>query len=78
MTGGWQVTPNGSGSTVQIWFVVTPKFAALQPMLLGLMSKDPARSFGELVARMVLDTRGALSAGANPATAGVRYRLADC
>lgn len=58
MSGGWTVDAQPSGSTVRIWFEVTPKHAALHPFILAVMSRDLARSFGDTVARMVIDAQG--------------------
>jgi hypothetical protein len=81
MRGGWQVLPNGAHSTIQIWYEVKPKYALLQPVILALMSRGLARSFGEIVTRMVLSARGAgvpESQNIDPATHDVAYRLANC
>ncbi|MCU0498810.1 MAG: SRPBCC family protein [Anaerolineae bacterium] len=60
MLGGWQVTPNpnGTGSTVTIWFEVTPKYRAAHPIILAFLARNFARSFGELVARMTAAANG--------------------
>jgi hypothetical protein len=79
MSGGWKVLPNGERATVQIWYEVTPKFALLHPLILALMSRGLARSFGEIVTRMVLALRGtAAPDSVDPARCDVAYRLADC
>jgi hypothetical protein len=43
---------------VTIWFEVTPKYKLLHPVILALMSRNIARSFGEVVARMTAAARG--------------------
>jgi Polyketide cyclase / dehydrase and lipid transport len=80
MRGGWAVDAQSSGSTVRIWFEVMPKHVVLHPFLLALMSKDLARSFGDTVARMVIDAQGEVvpPVGVDPAEHGVTYRLKVC
>jgi hypothetical protein len=58
IVGGWDVVPKADGSTVTIWFEVTPKYKLLHPVILALMSRNIARSFGEVVARMTAAARG--------------------
>lgn len=79
MIGGWQVVPAGSGSTVNIWFEVTPKNRWLHPVILGVMSKDLARNFGGVVARMTGAARGeSVSSEGAISHNGISYRLAPC
>lgn len=58
MDGGWEVVPRGSGSTVNIWFEVTPKYGPAHPLILAIMAKDLAGGFGAVVARMAAAARG--------------------
>jgi len=58
MSGGWDVQPNSAGSTVTIWFEVTPKYGIAHPIILALMTRNLANSFGETVARMTAAARG--------------------
>jgi hypothetical protein len=58
MVGGWEVVPKADGSTVTIWFEVTPKNRFVHPVILAMMSRNLARSFGEVVARMTAAARG--------------------
>jgi hypothetical protein len=58
MDGGWEVVSSGSGSTVNIWFEVTPKYGPAHPMILAMMAKDLAGVFGAVVARMAAAARG--------------------
>jgi hypothetical protein len=58
MVGGWDIVPKEDGSTVTIWFEVTPRYTLLHPLILALMSRNIARSFGEIVARMTAAARG--------------------
>jgi len=58
MTGGWEVSASGSGSTVMIWFEVTPKYSLVHPIILALMVRNLANGFGEVVARMTADANG--------------------
>ncbi len=79
MVGGWDVVSTDVGSTVRVWFEVTARHRFLQPLILAVMSKDLAKSFGETVARMVIDARGeAIPTTVNPAQHGISYRLANC
>jgi Polyketide cyclase / dehydrase and lipid transport len=79
MNGGWAVKSLSEGSIVTIWFEVTPKYGPLHPLILALMSKDLARSFGDTVTRMVIDAQGApVPVNVNPALHGVSYQLAGC
>ncbi len=79
MEGGWHIVPKGSGSTVNIWFEVTPKYRVAQPIILALMSKDLARNFGHVVARMAAAARGqAVSGEVVPPQHGISYKLAPC
>lgn len=58
MWGGWQVSPNGAGSTVTIWFEVTPKHRLTHPIILALTARNLAKGFGEIVARMTAAAHG--------------------
>lgn len=58
MVGGWDVVPREDGSTVTIWFEVTPKYGFLHPIILAIMSRNLANGFGEVVARMTAAARG--------------------
>lgn len=58
MDGGWEVVPNGNGSTVNIWFEVTPKNRWTHPIILAMMTKNLASNFGDVVARMTATARG--------------------
>ncbi len=58
IVGGWDVVPSADGSTVTIWFEVTPKNRFLHPLILAMMSRNLARSFDEVVARMTAAARG--------------------
>lgn len=58
MVGGWTVTPNKVGSTVHIWFEVTPKVALMHPFILAVMARGLAESFAETVARMSAAANG--------------------
>ncbi len=58
MVGGWDVVPRADGSTVTIWFEVTPKNRFVHPVILAVMSRNLARSFGAVVARMTAAARG--------------------
>jgi ribosome-associated toxin RatA of RatAB toxin-antitoxin module len=79
MRGGWQVLPNGQRATVQVWYEVAPKVTLLQPVILAVMSRGLARSFGEIVTRMVLAMRGTpVPTNVDPAQYDVAYLLADC
>ena len=61
------------------WFEVTPKHAALHPFILAVMSRDLARSFGDTVARMVIDAlSGSAPIHVNPAAHDVFYKLKVC
>lgn len=79
MKGGWEVSPNGSGSTVTIWFEVTPKYCLLHPIILGLTSKDLGSSFANVVARMAATVRGEIvPLEATPPQHGIFYKLIPC
>lgn len=58
MLGGWEVEPNGTGSTINIWFEVTPKYGIAHSIILTLMARNLASSFGAVVARMTAAARG--------------------
>ena len=58
MLGGWDVEPNGTGSTVNIWFEVTPKYGIAHPIILAVMARNLADGFGDVVARMTAAARG--------------------
>lgn len=58
MVGGWDVVPREDGSTIIIWFEVTPKYRFFHFIILAMMSRNMARSFGEVVARMTAAARG--------------------
>lgn len=79
MTGGWAVVEQPSGSDIKIWFEVTPKHRLLHPFILAMMSKDLARSFADIVTRMVIDAQ-ALPAPekVTPSQHNVAYELASC
>ncbi|MGF1505087.1 MAG: SRPBCC family protein [Anaerolineae bacterium] len=79
MVGGWEVTPNGSGSTETIWFEVTPKYGPANPMIMAVMAKDLASGFGDVVARMAAAARGETApAEVSLAQHGIRSRLVPC
>ena len=79
MKGGWDVAPNGSGSTITIWFEVTPKYGLLHPIILGLMSKDLGSNFANVVARMAAAARGqTVPLEATPPQHGIFYKLIPC
>lgn len=58
MIGGWDVIARDDGSTVNIWFEVTAKNRLLHSLILAVMARDLARSFGEVVTRMVAEAQG--------------------
>lgn len=58
MSGGWHVTPDGTGSVVTVWFEVTPKHRLLQPIILALTAGKLESSFGAMVARMTAAANG--------------------
>lgn len=79
MVGGWEVVPAENGSTVNLWFEVTPKYSLLQPVILGIMSKDVARNFADVVARMAAAARGeAVPQEQAPPRQGISYALVPC
>ena len=79
MTGGWQVQPHGNGSTVNIWFEVTPKYPLAHPLILAVMTKDLARNFGDLVARMAATASGqTIAPEATPPQHNISYKLIPC
>lgn len=79
MIGGWEVESNGAESTVNIWFEVTPKNRWLQPFILGVMSKDLAINFGDVVARMAADARGeVIPHNGTVSKEGITYTLVPC
>ena len=79
MLGGWEVEPNGAGATVNIWFEVTPKYGPAQPIILVLMARNLAESFGEVVAHMTAAARGeAVVKQVSPKQYGIRSVLATC
>jgi hypothetical protein len=79
MVGGWDVVPRGDGSTVTIWFEVTAKNRFFHPIILAMMSRNIAHSFGEVVARMTAAARGEeVPARISLAQHGVRSVLLAC
>lgn len=79
MQGGWEVTPNENGSTVNIWFEVTPKHRWAHSVILALTTRDLARSFGDTVARMAATARGeTVSVKATPPQNGISSKLIPC
>lgn len=58
MLGGWEVMPKEGGSTVNIWFEVTPKYGFAHPAILAVMARNLARGFGDVVGRMAAASRG--------------------
>jgi len=80
MKGGWEVVPKGSGgSTVNIWFEVTPKYGLAHPIIMALMAKDLGKGFGNIVARMAAAARGeAVPPEAAAPQQGISYKLATC
>ncbi len=62
-----------------IWFEVTPKNRFLHPLILAMMSRNLARSFGEVVARMTAAARGeAVPAHISLKQHGIRSVLMAC
>ena len=79
MLGGWEVEPSEAGSTVNIWFEVTPKYGIAHPIILALMTRNLARDFGDIVARMTLAAEGeAVPVQISPTHQGIRSTLAPC
>ncbi|MEM8531525.1 MAG: SRPBCC family protein [Chloroflexota bacterium] len=79
MQGGWEVAPNKNGSTVHIWFEVTPKYRWAHSIILALTTRDLARSFGDTVARMAAAARGeTVPIKATPPQHGISYKLIPC
>jgi len=79
MSGGWKVEPNGAGATVNIWFAVTPKYGLAHPLILALMARNLAGSFGEVVARMTAAARGeSVPVEITASQQGVKSTLAAC
>jgi Ca2+/Na+ antiporter len=52
MSGGWEVESRGSGSTVIVWFTVTPKFRPAHPFVLAMMARTLTRHMEAVVERM--------------------------
>jgi len=52
MSGGWEIEPCGSGSTVIVWFTVTPKYGLAHPFVLAMMARKLTTDMGAVVARM--------------------------
>ncbi len=79
MSGGWEVKPNGTGSTVNIWFEITPKYRMAHPIILAVMARRLADGFGAVVARMTAATRGeAVQERIAPTRYGIKSMLAPC
>ena len=79
MLGGWDVEPNGTGSTVNIWFEVTPKYGIAHPVILAVMARSLASGFGAVVARMTAAARGeTVSEKVDLTLYGVKSLLAVC
>ncbi|NOK63991.1 MAG: hypothetical protein GFH27_549325n121 [Chloroflexi bacterium AL-W] len=79
MQGGWEVVPNKNGSTVHIWFAVTPKYRWFHSIILALTTRDLARSFGDTVARMAAAARGeTVPVKAIPPQNGISSKLIPC
>lgn len=79
MDGGWDVVPHPGGSTVTIWFEVTPKYRLLQPIILAVTAQNLAGSFGGVVARMAAAARGkAVPPDAAPSLRGITSSVLPC
>lgn len=59
MTGGWEVTPAGHGSDVQVWWELEPKPRWLAPIFLPLLAFQADRDFTGIIARMAAEAAGA-------------------
>jgi hypothetical protein len=79
MDGGWEVLPRSGGSTVTIWFEVTPKYRLLHPIILAVTAQNLAGSFGSVVARMAAAARGeAVPPDAAPPQRGITSSVLPC
>jgi Polyketide cyclase / dehydrase and lipid transport len=79
MWGGWQVQQSGEGSTITIWFEITPKYGLVHPIILAVMASKIAGGFGEIVARMTAAAQGeAVPAKVILGHYGIRTTLAAC
>lgn len=79
MDGGWDVRSSGSGSTVHVWFEVTPKYPWFHAAILAFMAKNIARNFGHIVARMAAAARGeAVSQQASPPLQDITFQVVPC
>ncbi len=52
MSGGWEIEPHGAGSTVIIWFTVTPKYGLAHPLVLAMTARTLTRDMEAVVERM--------------------------
>lgn len=78
MSGGWDVTPDGAGSTVTVWFEVTPKYRLLHPIILALTANKLASSFGAVVARMTAAANDESTSEVTTTPQAVKSRLVAC
>lgn len=54
MRGGWEVMPTSGGSRVMVWWEMSPKPAALAPVILPLLAFQADRDFPKVIHRMAL------------------------
>ncbi len=58
MTGGWKVTPAGSGAEVMVWWELDPKPKFLAPILLPILAFQADRDFPKVIQSMARDAVG--------------------
>lgn len=58
MTGGWKVTPDGSGAEVMVWWELDPKPKFLAPILLPILAFQADRDFPKVIQSMARDAVG--------------------
>lgn len=58
MTGGWKVTPAGSGAEVMVWWEIDPKPTFLAPILLPILAFQADRDFPKVIQSMARDAVG--------------------
>lgn len=58
MTGGWKVTPAGSGAEVMVWWELDPKPRFLAPILLPILAFQADRDFPKVIQSMAQDAVG--------------------
>ena len=75
MHGGWEVTPQGDGSEVTVWWELEPKRPLLAPLLLPLLAFQADRDFQGVIRSMAAAAHGGATEPREPEPSPVVVRL---